>query len=876
MAKKKTAEQLKQEEAFRGVAKTVEERNIEDYIEDNYLPFSWSVCLDRALVYVEDGLKPIQRRILWTAYKNGITDKSPKMKSATFDGKVLEYSPHGGCFRGDTLIHTIPYGSVEIEKLCEMFDNGVKSIKAFCYDEKSKNIAVGEISNVWITKYVKELHKLIFSDGSKVFCTGNHPFMGSDGVFVKAEDINLGFQLKNYFAEDDNAHIYVGGYESVVDYDVDNDKISYETDPECSDEIYVIENTVVILDEPIPVYDFTENTNHNAFIVGNSKIDKESDKYNLICVHNSYGSMINIAESEVPGQPRAVRVPLLKIKGNAGGINQQTQPAAASRYTETGLWPAAMELIKELDENTVDLVPNYNNSDVEPVKLPVRFPVCFVNGVPNAMAVGFACNLPSHNPDEVMDACIALAKNPEMTIDDLNKIIKGPDFNCGCDIIANTVKDGKTVNGIKSYMETGSGTFIMKAKYELEEENGAYTISFKHLPYKVAPIDVIEDLKKCYNKGEFRELSYWNDLSDIKHPVNLVIQTKKNINISKVISDLYKKTCLQTTFAANNTVVYNNTPTKMDVKSILQAFIDFRKQCTERKLSFRLDKKKAKLHLNKAIAAVLLDIDKCISIIRNSEDESSAREELMNSFSIDEEQAKYILSIQLRRLTKSDINEINANIKSLSEEIDEIEEILGDNKKFISFIISELKDTKKVISSPRKCSISLNGKKSSDDVEDKDVYLVFSEDGTKVKRTFEKSDDAFKVDDSGRIIVVTKDKAFFSSVYELNDNRMSALTKFKVGSKPLGVSSAEGYLIFVGINGNIKALDLSAYKQPKKESVDKIMGQEVIYVKNVKSLDGEIIINDLKHVKLSEVPVQGIGANGRRFFNKPIEKIELV
>ena len=229
------------EEKFEKEAKVIKREDVGNFVEDRYLPFSWSVCLDRALVYSQDGLKPIQRRILWTAYKLGLTDKSPKMKSATFEGRVMKYSPHGG----------------------------------------------------------------------------------------------------------------------------------------------------------------------------------------------SYGSIVNMAAPEVKGQPRAIRLPLVKGKGNWGGIDLTRNQPGAARYTELSLFPAAMELIKELGENTVTLVSNYDNTDVEPVYLPARWPVALINGVPDAMAVGFACNLPSHNPDEVMEAAIALLKNPDMSISDITKIIAGPDFQCG-------------------------------------------------------------------------------------------------------------------------------------------------------------------------------------------------------------------------------------------------------------------------------------------------------------------------------------------------------------------------------------------------------------------------------------------------------------
>ena len=383
------------EEKFLKFAKETNVTNVEDFVEELFLPYSWSVCLDRALVYIEDGLKPVHRRILVTANRLGLTDKSNKMKCATFDGEVMKLHPHGG----------------------------------------------------------------------------------------------------------------------------------------------------------------------------------------------AYGAILYMSEAEKPWQPRNLRVPLIKIKGNAGGLDTA---AAAARYTEMNLWPAALELTKELNEDAVDMVPNYDNTLMEPVRLPARWPTAFINGVPDAMAVGFACNIPCHNPDEVMDACIAYIKDEEVSINDLSKIIKGPDFNCGCDIIAEIPgSEGKAINGVKNYLNTGKGSFIMKAKYNLVEEKGAYTINFTALPYKVSPEKVIEALNKKYESGKFKELSSWQDLSDLKNPVNLEIVTKKGININKVIEDLYKETPLKTVFAANNVIVQNNIPQVMNVKEIISGFMEFRKQCTVRKLNFR-------------------------------------------------------------------------------------------------------------------------------------------------------------------------------------------------------------------------------------------------------------------------------------------------
>lgn len=868
-SKKNKTEKASDEFFTGGIAKNIIKKDVPEFVEGNYLPFAWSVCLDRALA-LHDGLKPIQRRVLFTAYKNGITDKSAKMKSATFDGKVLEFSPHGGCLAAETMLYTVEYGSITIGDLYKKFESGlVDKVKTVSVDESTGTVTFGEISDVWITKYVDTINEIALDDHTVVRCTPNHPFMLDNKKFVPAEELKFNDKLRNYSVIDNNLRVSINEHNCSYSFSRDNaDSIVAIEQDSVQDTVTVISNETVTLDVSIPVYDFSEEVNHNALLCCKSVYSRNQDSYKAICVHNSYGSIINIAESETPGQPRDVRVPLVKIRGNAGGISS---PPAASRYTELSLWPSAMELLKELDEDTVEMKPNYNNTQLEPKYLPVRWPVVFINGVPNAMAVGFACNLPCHNPDEVMDACIAYIKNPEMSNEDLHKIILGPDFNCGCDIYAETQKDGSYVDGIKQYMETGSGSFIMRARYELEEDNGVYTINYYHLPYKVSPEKVIDEFVKLYEKGELKEVASIKDLSGIENPVHLEIITKKNINISKVISELYKKTSLQSVFAANNTIVVNNTPKKCSVKEVLDSFIALRKDVTKKKLDNRLVSYNNKLRNNEAIKSVLLDLDKCISIIRNADNESLAKEQLISAFNIDEGQAQYILTLQLRKLTKADQHEIDQTISSLKKQIKEIKTILSNDKKFINFIVSELEDTKKVISSPRKCKLYKRIKSS--DTEDKDVFLVLS--NGKAMRTFEEKKEAFKVDSSGKVLVVTKDKAFIRSVYDLNDNKLCALSRFKTNNKALTVSASEGYLILVGSEGNMKAVDMSSYKIPRKESVDKILGQPVVFAEEVKKLSGVLVVNGEKSIKIEDLPVQGIGANGRKMFKGTVESVKI-
>lgn len=1088
MSKAKDKDREKIEELTQSIAKVLTESEVNDYVEENYLPFAWSVCLDRALVYSQDGLKPIQRRILYTAYKEGLSDKSPKMKSATFSGRVMKYSPHGdcygsivniassekagqprpirvplvkgkgnwggidspaaSCFIGDTMISLADGTEDSIKSIYNRIKNGEK-LYVYSVDTNG-DICIKEITNAF-DNGVREIIEVELDNGEKIYCTPEHRFMVRSGEYKQAQllepgeslmplyrsvdnrgyeevyqnniceyththhlmqDVNLGFEHKKGYCfhhldcnkknnNPDNLYCvpfdlhaaihsaYISGIEDVSKR---NDIVakakkrvksvsatevekcfkyifSWFDNQDCEVKYFVTHSTInskearakaiknghvsyshdwhVEHDKRVgkSLYEkygseyfkrmsakgglkkYRENNPEKALEISRKNIlvameyankphvkmrgrlrnaygkviDKfgefSEENFNKMCesgeiyclsygiIFNHYNSVEELKEdyeSRYNHKVTAVRfinkeerIYDIEVKDTHNFALSAGVFVHNSRYTEMSLWPAAMELLKELNEDTVDMVPNYDNTTIEPVYLPARFPVALINGVPDAMAVGYACNIPSHNPDEVMDACIALLNNEDISIKELSKIINGPDFDCGCDIIAVTERDGKMVNGISSYMETGSGSFIMKAVCEQTENNGSYTLNFKKLPYKISPERVIEEIKKQYEKGELKELSSWKDLSDIENPVNLEIITKKNINISKVLNDLYKMTSLQCVFAANNTIIIGNSPTKADIKTILSEFISFRKNCTKRKLNHRLEERNHKLHIQEAIKAVLVDIDKCISIIRNSDDEDIARDKLKKTFKLDDEQANYILSLQLRKLTKSDIHQVNSSIKDLSAEIKEISGILNNEKKFISFITSEMEDTKKVISSNRKCHIV---KQLNEEVEIKQVYLSCED--RKITRSFNKTDDSFEINEEGKVLVVTKDKCFIRSIYEIPDNKPVLNSKLKFSGTGLTVAASEGYLLIVGLEGSMKIVDMSTFNFPRKDVIDSIFKQEIVYATQLKELDGAILVKGSKRdrkVSISDIPVQSMSAkSGKRIYNGVVESIELI
>lgn len=819
--KKKLSKEEKEKkiQAYKKIAKEVTVTPVEEYVENAYLPFAFSVCLDRALVFVEDGVKPIQRRILWTAYRNHVTDKSPLMKSATFCGRVFAYSPHGDCYlslinmsapavpgqprnlrvplvyikgnagsldsgpaacltKDTKLVACLDLDKPKVKSIEELLNVDLDEYPHYTFSVNSRGKRTsGRIKKVWKSGE-EEVLNIHLSNGEVVRATGNHRFLTNNYDEILAKKLKAGQLLATAGRKVFITRIIKGKKEEVYDVEI-------------------------------------EGKNHNFLLDAN------------IYVHNS-------------------------------------------RYTEMKLWPAAMELVKELDEDAVDMIPNYNETDVEPKHLPARWPVAVINGA-SGLAVGFSCNIPCHNPDEIMDTCIDLVHDPKARLK-----IKGPDFDCGCDIVACTEREGELVDGIKEYLKTGAGSFIMRGKYHVtESKKGAYTINFTALPYQIGPEKVLDAVKKQYEKGNFKELSSWKDLSDIEVPVNVEFKTKKGVSIAKVINDLFTLTPLQTPYAVNNTIIMDNLPQKMGMREILLSFVEFRRECTRRKLNFRVKKAEDKLHTQEALQAVLLDIDKCISIIRKSDTAEIAKEKLMKAFKIDERQAEYILSIQLRKLTKSDKIEIDKNIDELRKKIDQIKGILNSEKKFNNFVASELEDTKEIISSPRKCKIY---KTINDDIEDDvdDVYIQCN--GNKVKRTFEKDKDNYKVSDDGRMLIITyKNGADVRSVYELPDGRFAAIGSFSdLSGRAIAGAGAEGYLVLVGINGMMKIVDLSTVELPKGQNIPTILAQPIKDAFVLKEIKGKLLVNDKKEIPLSKLPVFGIKAKGNKVYNKPVKTVQYI
>ena len=416
----------------------------------------------------------------------------------------------------------------------------------------------------------------------------------------------------------------------------------------------------------------------------------------VIGKYHPHGNSSVEAAQENMGQDFNTRVPMFKIQGVLGTFTGSTAPSP--RYYEIGINNASWELIKELHQKSVLYKTTELGDGLEPIFLPAKFPYNLINGG-SGIAVGYASSMPPHNPTEVMNALIAYFKGTINSTKDIFKYIKGPDFPTGGEIVG--------IDGIKEYFENGTGSFSIRGKYNIEKlPKGRTLINFYELPYQISVSQIIESVDKLQEKNKLKEISEIKDLSDNNRGLSCAIYVKNGVNINKVIDDLFKFTPLQSKFAVNSTALVKGAPTSnIPILKILEGFCDFRKETYIRKITYKLEQIEKELHKLKGLLAILVNIDKAISIIRKSESAKIANENLQKTFKIDEEQANYILAMQLRQLTKADKNEIINKNDELIKEQTEIINILENENLLHQAIIKELEETKKVIADDRRTEI---------------------------------------------------------------------------------------------------------------------------------------------------------------------------
>jgi len=417
-------------------------------------------------------------------------------------------------------------------------------------------------------------------------------------------------------------------------------------------------------------------------------------------------------------QPFSLRHPLIDFHGNYGSPDFGP---AASRYTECRLHPLAMQLLADIDEDTVEMIPNYDGTTEQPEVLPARFPNLLVNGS-QGIAVGMATNIPPHNLGEVIDATVHLINNPEATPDDLMEFVKGPDFPTGGSILGRA--------GIIDAYRTGRGSVKMRATARIDEgKNGRYEIVVTQLPYQTSCSAIAGRITELVESGDIDGIADINDGSS-GGETNLVITLKKDANANVVLNNLFKLTQLQTSFSINMVALVDSVPRTVNLRDAIDGYVRHQIDVITRRSNFRLDKARRREHILQGRVKALDVIDEIIALIRGSEDAAAAKAGLMDKpYEFSEAQAVDILDMQLRQLTRLSRIDIEKELEDLRASIAELEEILADDVKLRGVIKEELAEVRDSFATDRVCAITYDeGEISIEDlVDDKELVVVMSE-----------------------------------------------------------------------------------------------------------------------------------------------------
>ncbi|WP_251943742.1 DNA gyrase subunit A [Staphylococcus sp. Marseille-Q5304] len=415
-----------------------------------------------------------------------------------------------------------------------------------------------------------------------------------------------------------------------------------------------------------------------------------------------YEAMVRMA------QDFSYRYPLVDGQGNFGSMDGDG--AAAMRYTEARMAKMTLEMLKDLNKDTIDFIDNYDGTEREPSVLPSRFPNLLVNGA-SGIAVGMATNIPPHNLTEVINGIISLSYNPDLTIAEIMEDIQGPDFPTAGIIL------GKS--GIRRAYETGRGSVQMRARAEIEERGGGrQRIIVSEVPYQVNKARMIEKIAELVRDKKIEGITDLRDETSLRTGVRVVIDIRKDANASVVLNNLYKQTPLQTSFGVNMIALVNGRPKLINIKEALEQYLDHQKVVVRRRTEYNLKKAQDRAHILEGLRVALDHIDEIISIIRESETDKEAMTRLQEGFKLSERQAQAILDMRLRRLTGLERDKIEDEYNNLIEYIKELQAILADEERLLQIVRDELIDVRDRFGDERRTEIQLGG---LDSIEDEDL-----------------------------------------------------------------------------------------------------------------------------------------------------------
>ena len=597
-----------------------------------------------------------------------------------------------------------------------------------------------------------------------------------------------------------------------------------------------------------------------------------------------YDAMVRLA------QDFNTRYPLVDGHGNFGSVDGDSP--AAMRYTEVRMTKLTLEMLRDINKETIDYRPNFDETLKEPVVLPSRFPNLLVNGS-SGIAVGMATNIPPHNLNEIIDGLIMLIEEPESSIEDLMKVIKGPDFPTGAIIM------GK--DGIQSAFNTGRGKIKIRAVAEIEEyTRGRNKIIIKELPYQVNKARLIEKIAELVRDKKIEGISDLRDESD-REGMRIVIELKRDANPNVVLNNLYKQTQLQTTFGVIMLALVDEEPRVLNLKQMLRYYLDHQKEIIIRRTQFDLNKAEDRAHIVEGLRIALDNIDEVINIIRSSKEESIARQRLMDSFKLSEKQAQAILDMRLRRLTGLEREKLDEEYESLIKEINRLKEILASERLIYGIIREELLEIKEKYGDKRKTKImpSADDINIEDMIEEEDVIITLThfgyikrmpEDTYKTQRrggrgitglTTREEDfveDLFITSTHDTILFFTnKGKVYSLKAYEIPEGGRQArgtaiinLLNLTGNERISAIVPIEKYnpdtnLLFITKKGIIKKTKLDQFKNIRKTGIIAISLKDKDELIDVRKTNGKremiVVTNNGMSIRFNEKDVRNMGRN---------------
>ena len=536
-----------------------------------------------------------------------------------------------------------------------------------------------------------------------------------------------------------------------------------------------------------------------------------------------YETMIRLARGN-----ESLLHPYVESKGNFGKSYSKNMQYAASRYTEAKLAPISAELFRDIDKDTVDFVPNYDNTMTEPTLLPVTFPSVLVNAN-MGIAVGMASNICSFNLKEICDTTVALIKDPDA---DITETLKAPDFIGGGQILYDEDK-------MNEIFRTGRGSFKIRAKYSYDKKNNC--IDIYEIPATSTTEAIIDKIVELAKGGKAKEISDIRDETD-KKGLKITIDLKRGTDADKLMKKLYKMTPLEDSFGCNFNVLIAGTPRVLGVRELLLEWIAFRTECVNRRVFFDLSKAKDRLHLLEGLQKILLDIDKAIKVIRSTDEESEVVPNLMIGFGIDKIQADYVAEIKLRHLNREYILKKTEDIEKLRAEIEDMEDILASRSRVKKIIVNELSDVVKNYDKPRRSEIIYTSDIDDESEPDEEipnypVTLFFTKEGyfkkitpqslrmsgeQKLKENDEIIETVEAANNTELLFFTDKYRVYKAKAADFDDSKASVLGDYvasKLEMEPdenavyMAVTTDyKGFMLFFFENGKLAKIDLSAYE----------------------------------------------------------------